>query len=915
MGELQIASKNTIKKYIKSSRNCIPCRVTGGLLLRGNNSFALFDFGMLEDKDNCKIVLNFRNLSGNGSINIRVDNYNKRYQISNIKRIEVPCIKELRISRGADCIGDLSLTYIGAITNKEVNPEKFLEDNKTFFDQKSSDINFINSTFSEKENPLIKAQKKAMSDITNNTAIEETPVNFGNKMRHLNRKLFTNNKDKSVNFNELKCNSHKISDIKEGEKYKLLLFFGGTAWGPKAHSVFFNMMDTYDIIVLSSPEFVSDYFEEIDMSLLLKKAFYILCDDNSYDNIIKKSKMVSGLDVVDISKILNIKSMSYKECIDAVLLAARDVKEVDIREIIKEEESKIMTQPEKVTGDLRFKIVVPSYNSQRWIRKTLDSVASQTYTNYDVCIVDDCSTEANQTKIIKEYCDKYNSDRNTWKYMFNKKRKGALFNIVNAIKHSNCDDEDVIITLDGDDWLYDEHVLEKVSKAYDGNVLLTYGQYMSYPSKTPGHCKPYHERIIKNRAFRKDEWRMSHLRTFKYKLFSRIKESDFMDKRNKKYFEMAWDLALMFPMAEMAGHRIKFIKDFLYVYNRENPINDDKVNLGLQARTNGLIRKMKKYDYVEFEEKKEEIKIEEAVIEKPKPVIEKPKEEKPKEEPIKVEAKKEEIKPEPKKEEPNKVNKNKRTSISDNINYPQFCKLASKDDDVFSRFRQAPIYIETLEHVSFRFGRQYVEKVVKSKNNEIISKIDVFKTNDDYGTPEIKEFGNIFGKMAPTTTRYISVLNDLFNIFGDLTGYKIAEVGAGYGGQCKIIHNAFDVREYVIVDLDEAMMLIGKYLSKFDIKPRLQSASTLNYESSDLFISNYAFSECVRDIQDLYLERLAKGAAKGFMLCNFVSNRFKVKSYTLNELVKKLESFGKKVTVENEIPLTFRGNKLVYWKS
>jgi len=889
MVEIQIASKRSIKGYIKSSRNCIPCRVTDGLLIRGNNSFVIFDFGIINE-DGCKLVLNFRCFSGNGFVNIKVDNYNKRYYISNNMRVEIPYVKDLRITRDSECIGDLSLTYIGVIKNKEIDI-KSLEEGQTFFDQNSSDINFINSTFSEKENPLIEAQKKAINNVINKPSIERVPLNnIRDRARHLNKKLFTNLKDDSLNLNDIKCHSHNISNIKDGEKYKLLLFFGRPFWALKDYNAFFSMMDVYDIIVLNSIEFTSKYIENINLDTLIEKSFYILCDDNSYNKILNKN--------IDLSKILNIKAMSYKDCIDKVLLAAVDVKEIEIKKFLNEENNKVIMnkeenkilikkeQEDKISGDLKFKIVVPAYNSQKWIRKTLNSIVCQNYTNYDVCIVDDKSTEKNQVNIIKEYCEKYNSDKNTWKYILNNKRKGALFNIVNAIRNSDCNDEDVIITLDGDDWLYDENVLNKVAKAYEGDILLTYGQYMSYPSNTVGHCKPYDKKVIQARSFRRDEWRMSHLRTFKYKLFSNIKEKDFIDSRKKRYFEMAWDLALMFPMAEMAGDRIKFISDILYTYNRENPINDDKVNLGLQASTNGLIRKMQKYDYLNFKKKEDNV----GIVDNKK-------------------LHKQEIK-----KEPEKI-RFERTSISDNINYPQFCKLAANDDSIFDNFRKAPIYIETLEHVNYKFAKQYVKKVIQSENSNIIEKIDLFKTNDNYGNPEIKSFGNVFKEISPTTTRYISVLNDMFNIFGSLTNYKIIEVGAGYGGQCKIIHNAFNIQEYVIVDLDEAMMLIKKYLSKFNISPKFQSFSNLNYEESDLFISNYAFSECEKELQSMYLNKLAKGAKNGFMLCNFVSNRFKLQSYSLKELIETLRNFGKNVNVEDENPLTFKGNKLIYWKN
>ena len=103
---------------------------------------------------------------------------------------------------------------------------------------------------------------------------------------------------------------------------------------------------------------------------------------------------------------------------------------------------------------IKFKIIVPSYNSEKWIDKTSSSIVSQNYKNYDVTIIDDCSTDVNQRNIIKSYCEKYNSTFNKWKFLLNKKRMFALYNIYNGIYCSSCNKDDVVIILDGDDWLY-----------------------------------------------------------------------------------------------------------------------------------------------------------------------------------------------------------------------------------------------------------------------------------------------------------------------------------------------------------------------------------------------------------------------------------------------------------------------------
>lgn len=50
-------------------------------------------------------------------------------------------------------------------------------------------------------------------------------------------------------------------------------------------------------------------------------------------------------------------------------------------------------------------IIIGSFNAEKYIRETLDSVANQTFKSFEAIVVDDCSTD-NTTKIIQEYCDK-----------------------------------------------------------------------------------------------------------------------------------------------------------------------------------------------------------------------------------------------------------------------------------------------------------------------------------------------------------------------------------------------------------------------------------------------------------------------------------------------------------------------------
>ena len=50
-------------------------------------------------------------------------------------------------------------------------------------------------------------------------------------------------------------------------------------------------------------------------------------------------------------------------------------------------------------------VILPTFNSKRFLSRSILSILNQTYRNIELIIVDDCSTD-NTLKIIQEYCDK-----------------------------------------------------------------------------------------------------------------------------------------------------------------------------------------------------------------------------------------------------------------------------------------------------------------------------------------------------------------------------------------------------------------------------------------------------------------------------------------------------------------------------
>lgn len=246
----------------------------------------------------------------------------------------------------------------------------------------------------------------------------------------------------------------------------------------------------------------------------------------------------------------------------------------------------------KPKTELPITIVIPSYNNEDVCIKNIESALTQNYSNYSIIYTDDCSTDKTHEK-IKKYLENHPEYAHHVSLLQNQHNTGALANLYSMI-HS-CPDNNIIVTLDGDDQLAHPNVLRSLNETYQNeNVWITYGQYEipGWQQGTYG-AEPIPQYYIDSHNFRQWPSIPTHLRTFYAGLFKKINIKDLL--YHGKFFPMAWDSAFMFPMLEMAGSRFKFIKEVLYIYNVENPLSDRKKNRHLQSNLDSFIRSKKPY--------------------------------------------------------------------------------------------------------------------------------------------------------------------------------------------------------------------------------------------------------------------------------------------------------------------------------
>jgi len=106
-------------------------------------------------------------------------------------------------------------------------------------------------------------------------------------------------------------------------------------------------------------------------------------------------------------------------------------------------------------------IVIPSYNNKEYYKDNLDSVINQNYQNFHILYIDDDSTDGTGS-LVQEYIREKKLDAKIT-LIQNKKRLKALQNIYNAVRM--CNPTDIIVTVDGDDFLFGTQVLR--SKCMD----------------------------------------------------------------------------------------------------------------------------------------------------------------------------------------------------------------------------------------------------------------------------------------------------------------------------------------------------------------------------------------------------------------------------------------------------------------
>lgn len=236
----------------------------------------------------------------------------------------------------------------------------------------------------------------------------------------------------------------------------------------------------------------------------------------------------------------------------------------------------------------KISVIVPFYNAKDYIEDCINSISQQDYENYQVFLIDDCSTDTTKD-VVKNVLDQLPENiKNKFQFVVNKTNIGAVGNQITNIR--KLDSNDIVMLLDGDDHLVNNpNIFNFYNEIYQDNTEYTYGSCWSQVDNIPLIAQPYPPDVKASKKYReyKFNWNMpyTHLRTFRKSLVDAVPDSAFQDS-NGDWYRAGGDNSTFYNIIEQADpDNVRCIPDIIVSYNDINPLNDYKVNSIEQNQT------------------------------------------------------------------------------------------------------------------------------------------------------------------------------------------------------------------------------------------------------------------------------------------------------------------------------------------
>lgn len=217
-------------------------------------------------------------------------------------------------------------------------------------------------------------------------------------------------------------------------------------------------------------------------------------------------------------------------------------------------------------------ILVIFYNCAQYLHECIQSIVKQDYKNLEVIVYDDGSTDNS-----KEICEYYCTTQSNFYYFKNDNNEGpasARFNGFNIIRNKLQSLNDIVLQIDGDDYLCNKDALNIINHTYNlHKPNITFGSMLGkFSNGTQNYEMPDDF---------KSQWLYDHPRSF---ISYFLKEFDIsLFTMDNKYLKRYTDRLFIYHVLERSGRKkTKKIQSELYYYRshnnnlHKNPIKEHK---------------------------------------------------------------------------------------------------------------------------------------------------------------------------------------------------------------------------------------------------------------------------------------------------------------------------------------------------
>ena len=258
------------------------------------------------------------------------------------------------------------------------------------------------------------------------------------------------------------------------------------------------------------------------------------------------------------------------------------------------------------------------------------------------------------------------------------------------------------------------------------------------------------------------------------------------------------------------------------------------------------------------------------------------------------------------------------SSITDSsIDYKNACSESANQQEAFLHFRSNPKYIGNLGEPYPHIAKNIYSNLI-ANSSQMMNFFHHFMPLEKIGGPHLIQFSETI-VCSSALLRYVAIASDINQQFNSLNGKKIIEIGAGFGGQCFVLSTLFPTADFILVDIPEALALQKKVLHLLGMKNVTyltpQEVESGEGITSDFVISNYAFSECNKQMQQIYLDKIISHSKSGYMISNQTAGFFRIENFSQCEIYDYISSRVCTCQIMPEFFPTFEGNYTMVWKS